>query len=176
MILKPSEIDNIETIGEMDGEPVEMIRTLGGLFVAVGKPKGKKQKEVLSAASHGAIAKYNVEKNYRDFRPSLQKSEKFEPETIGLTELLPQDAQKKGHDLYLVKNESDMDFILTKHGIEVSKINATLSEDALVLNSKQAIDANIAYAIGKASAREAISNDKEFVQVYNKKFEAKKMA
>jgi hypothetical protein len=176
MILKPSEIDKVETIGEMDGEPVEMIRTLGGLFVAVGKPKGKKQKEVLAAASHGAIAKYNVEKNFREFRPSLQKSERFEPETIGLTELLPKKLIEAGHDLYLIKNESSLDFVLTKNSLEVNKIVGTFSDDSLVLQRPQKnIDVRVAHSIGKASAREAISNNKEFVVVDKKRFLAKEM-
>jgi hypothetical protein len=176
MILKPSEIDKIETIGEMDGEPVEMIRTLGGLFVAVGKPKGKKQKEVLSAASHGAIAKYNVEKNFKDFRPSLQKSEKFEPETIGISELLPKDLKKTGHDLYLIKNEASIDFVLTKNNIQVNKVTGTFSENSFVLRRPdKSLDVGVARSIGKASAREAISNNKEFVELDEVRFVAKEI-
>jgi hypothetical protein len=173
MKINPSEIDNIETIGEMEGEPVEMIRTFGGLYIGVGRPKGKKQKEVLSAA----IAKYQIEKNYRDFRPALQKSEKFEPEVVGLTELLPQNFKNTGHDLYLVKNETAMEFVLTKHGNEVNKITGAFSEDSLVLNKpNKAFDVSVAYSIGKASAREALSNNKDFIVLNKTKFEAKKMA
>jgi hypothetical protein len=177
MKINPSEIDNIETIGEMEGEPVEMLRTFGGLFITIGKPKGKKQKEVLSAASHPAIAKYQIEKNYRDFRPALQKSEKFEPEVVGLTELLPQNFKNTGHDLYLVKNETAMEFVLTKHGNEVNKITGAFSEDSLVLSKpNKAFDVSVAYSIGKASAREALSNNKDFIVLNKTKFEAKKMA
>lgn len=177
MKINPSEIGDIQTIGEMDGEPVEMIRTLGGLYIGVGRPKGKKQKEVLSAASHPAIAKYQIEKNYRDFRPALQKSERFEPEIIGLTELLPKNVRKEGHDLYLIKNETSMDFILTRHGTEINKVSGTLSSDALILQAPQKdLDVGVAHSIGKASAREAISNNKTFIVLNEKKFDAKKLA
>jgi hypothetical protein len=177
MLIDPKQIDTVETIGELDGNPVEMARLLGGLFLVTGKPKGKKGMEILAAASHPAIAKYQIEKNYRDFRPALQKSEKFEPEVIGLTELLPQSFKNTGHDLYLVKNEINMDFVLTKHGSEVNKVSGTFSDDSLVLSKPtKTLEVGVAHSIGKASAREALSNNRDFVVLNKTKFDAKKMA
>lgn len=177
MTINPNEIDTVETIGEMDGEPVEMARLIGGLYVVTGKAKGKNKAEVLSAASHGAIARYQVEKNFQNFRPSLQKSERFEPQVIGLTELLPQALQLKGHDLHLIKNEVNMDFIVTKHGIEVNKVSATFADDSLVLQKpSKPMDVGTAHSIGKASAREAVSNNKQFIVLSKTKFDAKKLA
>ena len=178
MKIKENEIASIENIGELEDQPVEMIRTHGGLFIGLGVAKGKSQKEILAAGSHPALIKYTIEKNHRNFRPSLQKSESGIPEdVVGFTEFLPLNLRKSGHDLFMVKSPLDMKFILTKHGTEIGKVDGCYSDDSLVLiNSTTNLDPAVAVSIGKIASKEALSNDKEFVTVLGKKFEAKKLA
>lgn len=120
MEIRPSEISNVESIGSLDGEDVKMIRTLGGLYLVVGKPRGKSQQEVLSAASHGAIARYNVEKSYKNFQPNMMKSETGEIEIVtGMTGLLPKKMIENGFDFYAIKKSESVDLVLTKSQVGI---------------------------------------------------------
>lgn len=129
MKINSDELESVDVIGFMDGDEVKMVKTVGGLYVAIGKNKGKE--EVLSAGSHPAIVRHNLQKTYIRFRPSLMKSERQEQEYVSkMTALLPKDMTKSGYDLYTIKKSNYVDILLTRQNIEEMKWQGTLTEDS----------------------------------------------
>lgn len=137
MQLTPEEIDTIEEAGVMNGGPVRMIRTKGGFWIAIGRPKGKFKDEAIAAGSHPAIVKYNVEKQYPDFQPAMMKSEHFSDgaHVDGHSHFLSEDLRKSGHDVYSVQFGTHIDFHVTKHGMNVASIRGDLKENSLVFEN-----------------------------------------
>lgn len=137
MEITPQEIDSIEEAGMLDGSPVKMIRTKGGFWIAVGKPKGKFKEEALSAGSHPAIVKFNVEKQHPDFQPSLMKSELLSDNTIveKHSHYLSDDLRKSGHDVYSVQKGDNVEFHVTKNNINISSVKGIIEKDALRIQS-----------------------------------------
>lgn len=135
MNITPNEIQSIEDIGILDGNPVKLIRCKGGFFIAVGKPKGKQQEEALSAGSHGAIVKFDIEKRYPGFQPSMMKSELYNDNVIveKHTHFLSDELRKSGHDIYSVQDGSVVDFQITKHNVKVASVSGSFEEEFLVI-------------------------------------------
>jgi hypothetical protein len=133
MNITPNEVDSIEDAGMLDGKPVKMIRTKGGFWIAVGKPRGKFKEEAIAAGSHPAIVKFNVEKQYPDFQPAMMKSEHFSDGAIveKHSHFLSEDLRKTGHDIYSVQTGNEIDFQITKHGIKVLSVGARLGDEIL---------------------------------------------
>lgn len=178
--LKPSEISSVDSIGNLDGEDVKLVRTLGGLYVAVGKPRGKNKEEVLSAGSHPAIVRFNIEKSFKGFQPSLMKSEAgMEPMVATMSHLLPSDMFKGSYDIYVVKNNLDFEVMLTKNHIEVINYKASVSGDDLVVQKPGSLVTNDLVpalpALSKALAWIAIDEDKTSLVTNNKKYDPKKI-
>lgn len=181
MEIKPSEIDKVEHIGHLDNGPVRMIRTVGGFWVAIGRPKGKKKDEALAAGSHPAIVKYNVEKAHSDFQPMLAKSESFLPEAqvIGFSELLPEKMRNKGYDLLMLEKSEETSFVLTKFGNEVNSYSAKLEEDSLTVSKAKAPitqeTVGFSKAVASAAATKALSEGKTYVEHDGSRFDAAKI-
>jgi hypothetical protein len=181
MEIKPSEIDRVENIGHLDNGPVRMIRTMGGFWVAIGRPKGKKKDEALAAGSHPAIVKYNVEKAHPDFQPILAKSESFIPEAniVGFSELLPKKMRDKGYDLLMLEKSEETSFVLTKFGNEVNSYSAKLKEDSLaIFKSKVPINketVGFSKAVASAAATKALSEGKSYIEHDGSRFDAAKI-
>ncbi len=179
MEIKPSEVELVEQIGYIDGAPVKMIKTVGGFWMVVGKPKGKKKDEALAAGSHPAIVKYNVEKQFSDFQPSLAKSEIFNDNTkvVGYSELLPKQMRNLGYEMYSVQDSSNIQFILTKRGASQNKYEASLETDSLKLSKAEKSISNetlgFSKAVAAAAARQALFEGKEFVEHDGKRFKSK---
>lgn len=153
MELKPSEIEEVKVIGSIEGKPVKLIRTAGGFWMAVGAPKGKSKEEALAAGSHSAIVKYNVQKQYQEYEPVLEKSEsEIEPAVIGLSELLSKSARNKGYDLYSLKKNNEIDYVITKFGSETISFHATVTEDAIVLSKPNKTVNQLSKGFGIGSA------------------------
>ena len=76
MLIDPKEVDSIEDIGTLDKDnKVKLVKTIGGLNLAVGKD-GSKEDRILAYASHSAIVKHQLRKRYNHrFAESMQKSE-----------------------------------------------------------------------------------------------------
>jgi hypothetical protein len=177
MEIKASELDTseMENIGELDDSSVKLVRTLGGLYLAVGKPKGKKQDEVLAAGSHRAIVKYNVQKNFQSFRPVLEKSEGLKEEVFGLSEKLPRTLRDKGYDLYRLEKSSSVEIHVTKHGIDIASLGLE-NKDSLLevqLNSGK-IPEGVGKAIAESAAEFAVNNGLDSVRHAGKIFKAVK--
>jgi hypothetical protein len=177
MEIKPSEIDTIDSLGLLDGEDVKLLRTSGGLYIALGKLKGKPKEEVLAAGSHPAIVRYNIEKTYKNFQPVLMKSEREEEEIVSeMSLLLPKDMIDNGYDFYVIKKSSHIDLVLTKAQVEVLKYEGAITEtDFVVTKANQLITpevAPVAKAATIASAIIAIEEGKETVFHNNKRYDA----
>jgi histone H3/H4 len=181
MDLKPNEIEEIEQIGQLNGSPVRMIRCTGGFYVVLGKPKGKTQEEALGAASHGAIAKYNVEKQFPDFQPSMAKSESVDsPKVAGFTQLLPQDMRKGGYEMFSLSKSNEIDYILTKHGSEVHSFHADLSGESLKFKKAQkSLPESLqgfSKAVSKVATHQAQRAGKKYVEHEDSKFCVKRLS
>jgi hypothetical protein len=161
MDVKPSEIEEVKVIGNIEGKPVKLIKTAGGFWMAIGAPRGKAKEEALAAGSHPAIVKYNVQKQHSDYQPVLEKSE-TEPETdvTGLSELLPKTSRDQGFDLYSLKKGNEINYVVTKFGSEAIAFRATIVDDAVVMAkankpSQEPIQ-GLGAAITQALVRDAI--------------------
>jgi len=157
MQITPNEIETIEDAGLLDQSPVKMIRTKGGFWIAVGRPKGKIREEALAAGSHPAIVKYNLEKQFPGFQPSLMKSEGMSDQTIveRHSHFLTSDLRKSGHDVYSVQNDNKIDFYITKQNMQVAAFSSKIIDNALVIDSLQA-PKEFAKALAGATTEKAI--------------------
>lgn len=165
MNISPNEIDTIEEAGMLDNQPVKLIRTKGGFWIAVGQPKGKMRSEALTAGSHPAIVKYNIEKQFPGFQPVMMKSEFGQAEVVEQhSHFLSDELRKSGHDIYSVQKGPSIDFHVTKHNMKVSTINGNILEDSLVLN-KLDIDKQFAKALAGATTEKALSSGASKIKV-----------
>lgn len=165
MNITPNEIESIEEAGMLDSQPVKLIRTKGGFWIAVGRPKGKNRDEALGAGSHPAIVKYNIEKQYPGFQAIMMKSEDGQREVVEQhSHFLSEDLRKSGHDIYSVQKGLSIDFHVTKHNMKVSTINGNLLEDSLVLD-KLDIDKQFARALAGATTEKALSCNASKIKV-----------
>jgi hypothetical protein len=136
MQVTPNEIDTVEEAGMLDGSPVKMIRTKGGFWICVGRPKGKMREEAIGAGSHPAIVKYNIEKQYPNFQPTMMKSEHFNDNTIvdKHSHFLSEDLRKSGHDIYSVQNDNEINFHITKHFLRVASVGSVLKNGSVEMD------------------------------------------
>lgn len=158
MQITPNEIDTIEDAGEMDNSPVKLIRTKGGFWIAVGRKRGQLKEEALAAGSHPAIVRFNLEKQYPDFHPTLAKSENLEIPSVAAkhSHFLSEDLRKSGHDLYSVQTGPNIEFQITKHNVKISSVQGTLENDAIVIGKANA-PKEFARALTMASLEKAKS-------------------
>ena len=180
MELKPSEIDHVEDIGTLDGNPVKMLRTVGGFYIALGTPKGKGRQEALAAGSHPAIVKYNVEKQHRGFEPVLAKNEAAQSEyVIGLSELLSQELRDKGYEMYSLQKNQNIEYTLTHHGSQVHSFFAQLTPDSVRFEkSEKPLPASLkdfSLATSEAALRLAASRKKMYLEYKDSKFPVTKL-
>jgi hypothetical protein len=166
MKITPNEIDAIEEAGVLNKEPVKLIRTKGGFWIAVGKPKGKRKEEAIAAGSHPAIVKYNIEKQYPDFEPAMMKSEDLTDTSVveKHSHFLSDELRKSGHDIYSVQNGPEINFHITKHNLEVSSVKANLVEDSLVINEMK-MEKAFARAMAGATTEKALSVNAKKIRV-----------
>jgi hypothetical protein len=158
MQITPNEIHSIEDAGTLDNAPVKMIRTKGGFWIAVGKPKGKFREEALAAGSHPAIVKFNLEKQFPAFQPSMMKSEAFAYSAIveKHTHFLSEELRKSGHDIYSVQEGDRVDFHITKHSVKVGSVNGLVDKDFLILSNLD-IPQEFSRSMAGASVEKAIN-------------------
>jgi hypothetical protein len=177
MEISPEEIETIDEIGSLDSEPVKMVKTRGGFYMGLSKRKG--QTMVLAAGSHPGLVKYNIEKQFDSFKPSLAKSEKMdEYQIIGNSELLDKSLRDKGYDLVTMKKGNEVNYVVTRFGSEFSSVKGEFKDNSLVLqksNEKLNSLPNIGISIGKVCARDAVSKGKAEIILNGRSFDAKKM-
>ena len=186
-MITPNEVENIEDIGELDGSPVQIIQTKGGLYVAAGRPNGKKDPEFLAASSHPAVVKFNVEKQFKGrFRPALNKSETgSEPVVMHHDQYLSSGLANKGYSIYTIQKDLDVTAIVTKFGVEIMRQEALIKAESLELDktfvkglqSREAVEGEITKSLLKAVAKHGEAAGKESVELkqFNQTVEIKKI-
>lgn len=157
MQLSTNEIDRVEDVGMLNGNPIKMLKTKGGWWLAVGKLKGKPREEALTAGSHPAIVKYNLEKQFPDFQPNMTKSE-LSTDNIKVdkhSHFLSDSLRKSGYDIFSIQNENNIEFQITKHNDKIYSIDSAI--DKGVLNFKHInIDKSFTKALAGAASEKAI--------------------
>lgn len=161
MEIKPNEVEEVKVIGKLHDDDVKLVKTKGGFYVAVGKKKKESNKaDALAAGSHQALVAYQVEKMHgNSFQPVMSKSESDKlPKVEDMTEILPDQAQNSGLELFVLEKYNHIDFIFCKHNIELAKYETFHEESTLKIknyNFKGFISPNkfvseaIAYAMQK---------------------------
>lgn len=175
-MLKPEEIDFIEEIGDINGIPVKMIRSIGGFFAASGRGPNDSKDTVLAAGSHGAIVKFELQKKFgKSFREHLNKSEStIQPIVFEKTNFLAPSLAKKGYSLYSMVTGSDVSMILSYYGDEILKQEGLVKSESLELKpqisfsniekSKEAEENQISKSIIMAFAETAKDLNKKNIE------------
>ena len=161
MEIKPEEVESIKIIGTLFDNDVKIVKTVGGFNVAIGKKKkGSKNAEAIAAGSHPAIVCHQISKQFgSDFKPALAKSEhdqlaKVEDKTL----CLPSSAINNGMALYTLSKGSNVDFVLSKHGLTLAEYNSEIEENSLVIKKHRInleADKDIAESISRAMREKA---------------------
>lgn len=169
MQITENEIESIEEAGLMNGQPVKLIRTKGGFWIAIGTPNGKKREEALAAGSHPAIVKYNLEKQYPMYRPALMKSEvSMNPAVVTKhSHFLSEELKKSGHDIYSVQSGTNIEFQVTKHDVKIGTVQATLEKDSVIVNDMK-VSKEFSHALAGATTEKALSCGAAKVKIQGK--------
>ena len=128
MKISENDIASSEPFGMLDGKPVNLIRTKGGLNLAT------MDNQVLGAASHQAILCYTIEQRFPNFQPMIMKSEGLKLAAENHSHFLTDSLRKSGHDIYSVQNGNDIEFFVTKQSIKVGSAKASISEGKLMIS------------------------------------------
>ena len=163
MEINKDEISSVEDIGTMKGSPVKLCRTRGGWFFAATT------KGMLAAGSHPAIVKYNLERQYPEFQPSMMKSE-FMAENTNVekhSHFLSDDLRKSGHDIYSVQSGPTLEFYVTKQNATVHKIDALIQKDVLVLNGME-INKQFSRGLAGAATEKSLSLGANKIRIESK--------
>ena len=159
MDISANEIESIEDAGTLNGGNVKLLRTKGGFWIAIGRQKGSPREEALTAGSHPAIVKYNLERQFPDFQPILMKSEMLSDnvKVEKHSHFLSDDLRKSGHDLFSVQNGTQIEFQITKHNAKVSSVMGRLENDAIVIQDLKSMDKQFSRAMAGATSEKALS-------------------
>jgi hypothetical protein len=129
MNLQASDIDQVDDAGVLDGQPVKMIRTKGGFYMAVHKGK------VIAGGSHPAIVRHSVSKTHSNFQPVMCKSEGFEDAVVDQhSHFLSNDLRKSGHDIYSIQTGNSIEFQITKNNMSVASVSSSIQDDSLLID------------------------------------------
>lgn len=166
MQITSNEIDKIEEAGILDNSPVKLIKTKGGFWIAIGRPKGKMKEQALAAGSHPAIVKYNLEKQYPTFQPMMMKSEELASAPIveKHSHFLSDELRKSGHDIYSVQVGDKVDFHLTKYNMKLNTVSSFIKGDSLVMK-KPNIDKKFSRAFAGATSEKALTNNAKKIKI-----------
>jgi hypothetical protein len=138
MNITEKEVERIDIVGKLNGEDVKLVKTFGGLFLAVGKKsKNGKKDQPLAAGSHQGIVLHQIEKEFgHDFHQKMHKNESDISETIeNKTDYLPNDLISKGIELYTVIKKSNIDFVVYRHGLTIGEYNTSIKKNELHIDS-----------------------------------------
>jgi len=157
MQLTPNEIDRVEDAGMLDNNPVKLIRTKGGFWIAIGRKRNKANEEALAAGSHPAIVKYNLEKQFSSFQPAMTKSEHgMEPLVEKHSHFLNEDLRKSGHDIFSIQTGNVVEFQITKQNATVANVVGHMDSDDLSINDLK-IPKEFTKAMAGATVEKALS-------------------
>ncbi len=137
MKILENDIASIEPFGMLDGKPVNLIRTKGGLNLAT-MMDARGSDTVLGAASHQAILCYTIEQRFPSFQPMIMKSEGDKLTADSHSHFLSDDLRKSGHDIYSVQDGAGVDFFITKQNIKIGSAKSVIVGDLLLIKSLDA--------------------------------------
>lgn len=157
MNITPNEVDTIEDAGMLDGNPVKMLRTKGGFWMAVGRPRGRYKDEAIAAGSHPAIVKYQLEKQFPTFQPIMMKSElSIDMAKVAKhSHFLSDSLRKSGHDIFSIQTGEKIEFQITKQNVKLHSVESFLHDGAIVFN-KPEFGKEFTRAIAGATAEKAL--------------------
>ena len=138
MDIRPEEVKEVKIVGKLHGDDVKAVVTTGGFHVLFGKKeKNSRKAKALAAASHIALATYQIEKMHGDaFEPSIFKSEAEQlPKVEDKTNVLPEVAKNAGIELYVLSKCNNLDFVLCKNSIELAKYETEYSGQNLTVKN-----------------------------------------
>lgn len=138
MDIRPEEVEEVKVIGRLHDDDVKIIKTRGGFHIAVGKKERNSRKsDALAAGSHAALVAYQIEKAHGiDFQPAIFKSEADRlPSVEDITDSLPENAQNRGIEMYILNKSDNFDFVMCKNGLELAKYETERVGDELVIKS-----------------------------------------
>jgi hypothetical protein len=167
MKILENDIASIEPFGMLDGKPVNLVRTKGGLNLAT-MMDAKGQDSVLGAASHQAILCYTVEQRFPTFQPMIMKSEGLKLNAESHSHFLSDDLRKSGHDIYSVQNGNHIEFYVTKQNIKVGYDNGKIEGDTLILTPPvfpHATDMGLWNGLSKAVSEKALTSGLKRVRI-----------
>ena len=157
MKINQNEIASVELMGTLDGHDIKLIKTRGGLNLAIG-PDGKGGESVMGAGSHRAIVLYNFEKNHPSFHPAIMKSESQSQTTTDKhSHFLSDDLRKSGHDIYSVEDGNEISFYITKHDLKLGSAVGHKTGDTLKMSSYELKLSPFQNAMAHAVSEKALS-------------------
>lgn len=163
MKISENDIDSIEPFGMMDGKPVNLVRTRGGLNLAT-MMDAKGAETVLGAASHQAILCYSVEQRFPNFQPMIMKSEGLKLSAENHSHFLSDDLRKSGHDIYSIQNGNAVDFYVTKQNMKVALVNSLIQDNYLNIESPSVLKEYV-NGISSAVSEKALSSGLKGVKI-----------
>ena len=158
MKINSSEIVSTEVIGMLNGEPVKLLKTSGGLVIGMGSNRKGAAPEALSCGSHRAIVIWNIEQGHSNFQPAMMKSDSFS-EKVSVekhSHFLSDDLRKSGHDIYSIQKGPVVNFHITKFDLNVSSVKGQIDKKTLIL-SDLSIPKQFVSAMAGATAEKATS-------------------
>lgn len=159
MKILENDIASTEPFGTMDNKTVNLVKTKGGLNLAVCGDR------VLGAASHQAVLCYTMEQQFPNFQPMLMKSEKEESGTAEKhSHFLSEDLRKTGHDIWSYTMGNSVDFIVTKQNIKVGSAQANIIGDTLLVKSMDT-SKEFVFCLSGAVSEKALSSGLKNVKV-----------
>jgi hypothetical protein len=157
--LQPSDIDTMEEAGMLDGQPIKLVRTKGGFWMAAN------HKGVLAAGSHPAIVKHQLSKMFPNFQAAMCKSENFSDALVDKhSHFLSDDLRKSGHDVYSIQNGNEIEFQITKQNVKVASVNTTIVDDSLFIPELD-IPKEFARAMAGAATEKALFCNAKTIKV-----------
>jgi hypothetical protein len=136
MNISENEVSSVEDGGMLDGHEVKFVKTIGGFWVATGKPKGQSKVTALAAGSHPAVVRYDLKKRHPTFQPLLAKSEGADDSSVvdKHSHFLTQELRKSGHDIYSIQDGPEIAFHITKHNMKIAEVSSFIQDNFLVIN------------------------------------------
>lgn len=139
MEILPNEVESVQTVGSLFDDDVKIIKCIGGFHVAVGRrSKRHKTAEALAAGSHPALVTHQLHKQFgSDFQPAIMKNESEKlPSVEEKTIHLSSNHIQSGLELFTLQKDNNIQFIVSKHGVDVCKYEARVDGDKLLVHDK----------------------------------------
>jgi hypothetical protein len=136
MDIKSEDVAEIIELGELYGDRVRLLKTWGGLHVAVGKKdKNSKKPDALAAASHRALAVHQLEKQYgSDFKPAIMKSESYQIEEVSQFPV-SKEMNKDHLAIHSIAKNNEVDFVVSRFGVVLAKYECEIHKNELNVKS-----------------------------------------